>query len=136
MKLPMEIVGRNKIRDAKILSLYTREAATMEEIAERFHISTTRVHQLIYRNKALAKIDKDFEKLKRLSKLKRLLRDHPSTLGKKDTLDIIDQMRIETEGNRVEHLGQIDTGTKVIIIHPPRESGRTEDRSLHTTLPI
>jgi trehalose-6-phosphate synthase len=53
------------------------------------------------------KIDKEFEKVKRLNTLKRLLKRHPEEIGKKSTIDIVEQMRVEVEGNKLEHTGEI-----------------------------
>jgi hypothetical protein len=100
MKLPTDIVTRNKIRDSKICQLWGRDGVPMAEIGARFRISGTRVHQIIYKNRHLIKIDKEYEKLKRLAKLKELLVKHPETMSKKSTLDIIDQMREEIDGSK------------------------------------
>jgi predicted DNA-binding protein YlxM (UPF0122 family) len=115
MKLPTAIRGKNKIRDSKIISLYTSDAWTMEEIAKRFGISATRVSMIIYRNSDLVKYDKHYEKVKRVTHLKRLLRKHPENIGSKSTLDIIDQVKTEIDGKD----GSSDVGrsdTRVIII--------------------
>jgi hypothetical protein len=72
----------------------------MEDIGLRFKISTTRVFQIINKNRHLIKIDKEHEKIKRLNHLRALLAKHPDTMAKKSTLDIIEQLRQEVEGVR------------------------------------
>jgi len=116
MKIPTEIVTRNKIRDAAILRLYVQDNLTMLQIGLRFGISAPRVQQIVYKNRHLIKIDKEYEKLKRMAVLKRMLNKHPEELGKKSTLDIVEQMRVEVEGNKFEVSGAGET--KIIIIRP------------------
>jgi predicted XRE-type DNA-binding protein len=123
MKLPTDIVTQHKIRDSKICSLWSKDGLTQEEIGLRFKITSSRVNQILYKNKHLVKIDKEYEKLKRLGVLRRLLKEHPELMGKKTTLDIVDQMRVETEGNKVEHTG---TPQKVVIIREVVNSPATE----------
>jgi len=115
MKLPTDIVTQHKIRDSKICMLWGRDGLTQEEIGKRFGISTTRVNQIVYKNRHLIKIDKEYEKLKRLAVLKRMLSKHPEELGKKSTIDIIDQMRLEVEGNKIEHTGEVVKNVTNII---------------------
>jgi hypothetical protein len=55
----------------------------MEEIASRFLISTSRVQQIIYANRHWIKIDKEYEKFKRLTHLKRMLKNHPDAIGRR-----------------------------------------------------
>lgn len=97
MILPTSIITQHKIRDSKICMLWSREGRTLEEIGLRFNISATRVHQILYKNKDLIKVDKEYEKLKRLAVLKRMLHKHPESIGKKDTLDIVKALREEVE---------------------------------------
>lgn len=117
MKLPTDIVTRHKIRDSKILSLYSRDTWSFEDIGKRFNISATRVGQIIYKNRHLLKIDKEYEKVKRVYHLKRLFKKHSDSVGKKDAIDILEHLRVESEGNKVEHTGE-GAGTKIIIIRP------------------
>lgn len=128
MKLP-QIATKHKIRDAKICRLWAADNISMDEIGKRFKISATRVHQIISANRHLIKIDKEYEKLKRLNHLKNLLKKHPESLGKKGTLDILDQMRMEIEGNKIEHSG-VDTSTKIFILRPEKSSIETNHESV------
>ena len=116
MKLPTAVAGYHKIRDCKICSLYATDAWTLQEIAEKFKISTTRVNQIIYKNRALLKIDRDYEKVKRVHVLRKLLRKHPSDMGNKTTIDIVDALRTEADGKNGS-ADQVERGdTRVIII--------------------
>jgi hypothetical protein len=130
MKLPTAVRGKNKIRDSKILSLYANEAWTQEQIAERFGISATRVGMIIYRNSALVRYDRNYEKVKRVTHLKRLLKKHPENIGNKCTLDILDQVRTEVDGKAGESDGLGRPDTRVIIIReaaPSQQTNRIAD---------
>lgn len=111
MKLPTDIVTRHKIRDSKICSLYAKDNVSMEDIGSRFKISATRVHQIIWKNRHLIKIDKDYEKTKRLHLLNRILKNKGETTIK-DAVDILKEIR--TEMGDTDSVGSKDT--KVIII--------------------
>jgi DNA-binding CsgD family transcriptional regulator len=100
MKLPAEIKTQHKIRDSKICILWARDGLTQEEIGEQFKLTATRIRQILYKNKHLLKIDREYEKLKRLGVLKKMLSKHPETIGKKDTIDIVKAMREETEESK------------------------------------
>lgn len=107
MKLP-QIVGNNKIRDARICSLYADDNKTTEKIGELFKLTPRRIRAILYANREFLKSDKEWEKTKRVNHLKRLLKKHPGSIGNKCTLDILDQLRVEIEGNKVEHSGSIE----------------------------
>jgi hypothetical protein len=120
MKLPDKIKGRNKIRDFRICQLYLQESLTHEELGQRFGLTQQRISKVLYHNRELLKLDKDHEKLKRIMFLKRFLEKHNDALGKKSSIDIINQLRVETEGERtsVEHSGSIGGGeTKIYIMN-------------------
>lgn len=129
MKIPEKIAGQNKVRDAKIILLYASGQQSMSQIANRYGITQQRVQAIIYRNRALLVYDQAFEKTKRVAHLNRLLKKHDNRMGKKTTLDIIDQLRSEVEGsgNGSQSVGRGDT--RVIIIRettaalpqPPQE---------------
>jgi predicted DNA-binding protein YlxM (UPF0122 family) len=100
MILPNTIKSsRHRVRDTNILRLYARENLTMEEIGLKFGLTTSRIHQIIYTNRSLIDWDKIHEKNVRIASLKRLQKLHPESIGKKSTLDIIDQLRKEIEGD-------------------------------------
>ncbi len=100
MKLPANIATRNKIRDAKICVLYADGNKTQAEIAEQFNLSARRIGAILYNNIEFLKSNKEWEKSKRIIHLKRLLNTHPDSLGKKGTLEILEQLREETEGTK------------------------------------
>ena len=108
MKIPTQIVTRHKVRDAKILQLYASEGASFEKLGKLFGISATRIGQIVYKNRHLLVINKEFEKQRRITHLKRLLKNNEDNVGKKDAIDILNQLRIEVEGNKVEHSGEVN----------------------------
>ena len=114
MKIPKEILGNHKIRDFKICSLWFTEYYTQKEIAQKFGITQQAVSAIVYKNRALLKLDKEYEKNKRIVILKRQIEKKPDS--NKDVADLLDQLRVETEGNKVEHSGSINTGERQIII--------------------
>lgn len=112
MKLP-EIYGKNKIRDSKILQLFL-DGESETDIAINMNLSQSRVSQIVYRNRSMLNADKALEKAKRINFLKRLIkRKDPES--KKDIADLIDQLRIEVEGNKVEHSGKVDGGVNINV---------------------
>ena len=124
MKLPTAIVTKNKIRDSKICSLYASEAWSYEELATRFGVSATRIGQIIYKNRALLVMDQTHEKIKRVNTLKRLLKKHPSNIGNKTTIDIVESLRTEAEGKSgSEQMGRSDT--RIIIIRAEKNQSVT-----------
>jgi hypothetical protein len=103
------------MRDAKICILWSRDGHSMEEIGRMFNLSATRINTIIYKNHEFIKIDKIYEKNKRINHLRRLLRKHPENLGTKTTLDILESLKTEVDGKEgTTHSGE----TKIIIIRP------------------
>ena len=100
MILPKEVKTRNKIRDFKIVQLYA-QGKTQEEIAQLFGISHQAISNIISKNRSLLKIDKDFESAKRYARLTRILAKTSDALSpKKDVLNVIAEMRNESEGDK------------------------------------
>src|SRR3990167_11238364 len=95
MILPKDIKTRHKIRDSKILALYASGELPQALIAERFHISQSRVNQILKANASLVLNMKDFEKLQRLSLIKRDTTKSSIPLAKKDLIEL---WRKEFEG--------------------------------------
>lgn len=93
MILPKDIQGEHRIRDAFICTLYAREALPIKQIASRVKLSTSQIQRVLYKNRGAIKIDKNYEDIKLLSHLKRLLAVHPNLMAKKSTLDIIDKIQ-------------------------------------------
>ena len=98
MKLPTQIVTRHKIRDAKICRLYATDNLSMEDIALRFGISSTRIYQIIYKNRHLLKIDIDWEKQKQVSRIKRQIAKKKDS--KKDVADLEELLRKILDGDK------------------------------------
>ncbi len=98
MKIP-QIHGRHKIRDTKICRDYVVKLKDVSTIAEDFGMSGSRVYRILYNNREYLKLDKDFEKTKRVQTLKKLTKG--KTTSRKDVVDILDQVRREIEGDKV-----------------------------------
>lgn len=64
----------------------------VKKIASKFKLHPTRISQIVYKNRASIKIDKQYEDLKMMAHLKRLLNAHPNLMAKKSTLDIIEKI--------------------------------------------
>lgn len=104
MKLP-EIKSTNKIRDTYICLMYL-EGKTQAEIAEdkRVNLSQAHVGRILYKHRDVLVYDKNYEKVKRVNQLKRILKDAPPS--KKDVTEVIDQIRNEIEGQKLEVTGK------------------------------
>ena len=89
MKLP-QVKGSHKIRDAKIVSMYSKEY-TEEHIGEKFDLTPRRIRQIVYENRHFLKIDQDWEKYKSVKWLERQIK-RKETMGipsLKDTADLV-----------------------------------------------
>jgi predicted DNA-binding protein YlxM (UPF0122 family) len=128
MKIPTDVLGNNKIRDSKICSLYSTDAWTMEDIAKRFGITQQRVNQIIYKNRALLKIDTQYENVQQINRIKWRLKKQNEKASAKDPLDwehLLDaKISDKKQGGGSGHYE-----TKVIIIRPEASNGRVEDRA-------
>lgn len=102
MKLP-QMTSKNKIRDYKICREYVYENRPVTDIASTYGISTSRVYIILYRNRTLVSADKHWEKTKRIHKLKRWIGTRKST---KDPADLLNQIRVEIEGDNKFNLDQ------------------------------
>lgn len=98
MKLPKEIIGRNKIRDAAIVLAFKREGLEYLQIAERFKLTERRILQILSLNHAFIKRDKEWEKEKRISRLEKWIKNSPKT--QKDPVDLQSELRKEIEGDK------------------------------------
>ena len=74
MILPKAVVGHNKVRDAKILDLYTSGNVHQSELSSRFELTPQRINKIIKRNASLVLQNTDFETVKRLEFIKEQLR--------------------------------------------------------------
>lgn len=115
---------QHKLRDAKIIRHYATDSKTMDEIGEIVNLTPRRVGQILYANKDFLKADREFEKIKRLQKLERVLKNTPEYLGKnRDVIDILEAQRKELEGD-----GKSDTTVNNITynINGSRKNSRLE----------
>jgi len=98
MKLPEvnKIVGYNKRRDFLICYDWLNGAMTLKELGVKYSLTERRVSQILIINKTLLKVDKGFEKAKRIQALQVELKN--AKASKKDKVDIIEQLRKELEG--------------------------------------
>jgi predicted DNA-binding protein YlxM (UPF0122 family) len=127
MKIPKDVKGNNKIRDSKICSLYATDAWTMEDIAKRFNITQQRVNQIIYKNRHLLNIDKNYENVQQINRIKWRIAKQKEKATTKDPLDweyLLDAKLTDKKSG-----GGSSHETKVIIIRPEATHGRVEDRA-------
>ena len=122
MKLP-EVKGIKKIRDFKICQLWLEGQMSRREIAEKFKLHLNNVERILYQNRAILILDKQYEKTKRIRWLKKQINLNDKT--NHDTADLIEQLRKELEGtapliDQSEH--------KHFTIEVVRNDGR-EDKS-------
>ncbi len=128
MKIP-EIKSRNRIRDTYICIQYL-EGKTQAEIAEdkRVNLSQTHVGRILYKHRNVLIYDKNYEKVKRINWLKKQIEKRGES--KKDGADLVDQLRIEIEGNKVEHVGKDGEilPTPIVNVYVTKN---TSDQRLH-----
>jgi len=114
MKIP-EIKSHNKIRDASICieferliedENYTQIKMIQKAVAEKFELSERRILQIVRENHAYIPLDKAWEKKKRITRLRMEIKQKEKS--NKDVADLLDQLRIEVEGNKLEHSGSIN----------------------------
>ena len=109
MKLP-DIATKDKklrIRNIRICMLWAQELKTSQEIGETFGITIRRVQQILYANRDFVKENREWEKTKRIQWLRQQVKKRGDT--RKDSADLIEQLRKELEGDNSEH--------KVVIEH-------------------
>ena len=70
MKLPEKIIGRHKIRDAHICLLWERDDLDVKVISEKKKLTQRRIEQILRTNHVYVPIDKEWEKRKRIKRLK------------------------------------------------------------------
>lgn len=88
------------IRNKKIVHLFAT-GETHKQIANRFGISASRVGQIIYSNSHLLEVNKAVHKQNRINILQRKLKEYEfRELKNKDVIDILRELRAETEGDK------------------------------------
>jgi len=90
MKLP-EVIGRNKVRDGKILLLYAQDSLPMSKIGSKFGITGSRIQQILYDNKHLLSINKTWEQIKQKNRIQSHI--NRKTDSKRDVLEWEELMR-------------------------------------------
>jgi len=70
MKLPKEIVGRNKLRDSGILLDWADGLMTIKAIALKYKLTQLRIEQILRANHAYIPIDREYERKRRMRNLK------------------------------------------------------------------
>lgn len=126
MKLPEKIIGRNRLRDAGIVLYFKRDALTYEELAEKFGLTERRIMQILSKNHAFVKVDKEWERQKRIARIKRRIKElEPEPLKNKDELDVIRELREELEE---KDNTKSSSETRVIIIRDSAPLQPTEGR--------
>ena len=118
MKIPTEIVTKNKLRDSAICNMYaTRDDLSTKDIASLFRLSLRQIARIVYKNRHVIKIDKDWEETKSLRWLKRQRIKKGDT--KRDALDIQDRIisLIKKDNHAVE------IGVRAIIFNLQNSPG-------------
>lgn len=98
MKLPKDIKGRHKVRDAEICLLWDRDDMEINVIAEKTKLTERRIRQILRTNHAFIPIDKEWEKRKRIRRLQNEIKSKPKSA--KDVADLLEQLRREIEGDK------------------------------------
>ena len=108
--------------------MYVVDYMTMEEIASNFDITTSRIQQILYRNRHLLNLDRNYEKIKRINWLKRQIKKRGDS--ERDSADLLTQLRAELEGEKgVEVKNIINVGTNGKLTDADREwQGQVRDR--------
>ena len=114
MKLPEKIKGRNRIRDGAIVLYFKRDTMDYYELSEKFKLGERRILQILSKNHAFIKVDKDWEKEKRINRLQRWIKYAPKPEA--NALTLQQELRREIEG---EEGGQKSGDSKIVIIYPP-----------------
>ncbi len=107
MKLPEEILGRNKIRDARICLTWERllddkDYPTIESIkqaiSKQFNLTEFYIYKIVRRNNAYTPQNYAWEKTKRINRLKLEIKNKDKS--NKDVADLMEQLRKEIEGDK------------------------------------
>jgi len=134
MKLPENIKGRNRLRDASIVLDFKQHNMDYPELSEKYGLSERRVLQILRRNYAAIPRDPAWEKEKRINILERLI-DKKRGQTQKDICDLLSEMRKELEGDKGV---LVDMSRNYVQIYRPERyspedveaSSRATDRSI------
>ena len=137
MKLPKDIVGKNRLRDLFVCELYLK--GTMPEdipnalVNSSRPIRAKRVYQVLNANAAYINPRMGWTKTKRLHRLQRLADLNPDKLCKsKDTIDILEAIRKEIEGDK--SIVDMSKHEHITIIVDPL-AAKEESVGIQTELP-
>ena len=127
MKLPNDVMGFNKIRDLEIIGLYL-EGLPPQEIKDQLKLSITtrRIEQIVYNNRDIIKIDRQWEETQQILRIKRHIKSKPQSA--KDTLDWEELLDSKITPKKIEHSGKI--GGQTIIVNIPMERKADYDSRL------
>ena len=99
MKLP-EIQSIRKLRDTKIILLFSRRNMHPLQIASQVNISVSQVYRILQKHSDAINHNIKHQKNLRIVHLNRMMQFYHVTLGNRTTLDIIKELRAEHEGEK------------------------------------
>jgi len=125
MRIPKEIKTRNKIRDYRICRMYLDENMVPEEIGRHIGLSERQVSRILYKNRSVLEVDRNWEEIKQVQRIKRQIIKKGDS--KKDVLDLEKQLHDILVGGKlkIEHSGEVKGTEHKINIIIPKE--RVED---------
>lgn len=129
MKLPEKIKGRNRIRNGAIVLYFKRDGMDYPQLSEKFGLSERHIVRILSQNHAFVKVDKEWEKSKRINRLKRWIKKAPNPTESK--LALQQELRKEIEG---ESKKPSNTDTKIVIVYPPTSKPSSEDNPNRLTV--
>jgi len=134
MRLPKEIVGKNKLRDLHICSCYV-QGMSVQEIKDSCHpeLSLRRLFKIISDNAAFVNPRVAWPKARRIHLLQKIAVNAGSEINKrKDILDVLSELRKEIEGEK-SLVDQSHHEHITIIVDPL--AAKEENFELQTELP-
>lgn len=127
MKLPEKIKGRNRIRDGAMVLYFKRDELDFIDLAKKFELTEMRIRQILAKNHAFIKVDKEWEKEKRINRLRRRLKE---TGAREDFIyEIKDEIALQAELRKEINDGEESSSrieTKVIIIRDTNGNQNTD----------
>ena len=100
-EIPAKHFNSTLERDKCILERYV-QGLRLIDIAKEFNLSEVRISQIVRANKAIIKVDREFEKNRRLHRLRLCENKAPKNLAPKDATElvrVIEAQRKEIEGD-------------------------------------
>lgn len=83
-------------RNKEIVRLWDEEEKNPDEISKIFNLTEVRIYQILKENHRLINVDKEWEKKKRVHKIRGWIKKSVDT--KKDPADLLQQLKVEFEG--------------------------------------